>query len=224
MATLRILVEGKTELEFVEAVLRPHLASHQVQAWGIDLGGHLTYARVRKTILHTIKQVETRDDYVTTMFDLFRLNVNFPGYGDYSKIRQSGNADPLAKVTSLEAAFRADIGSPQFIPHIQLHEFETLLFCDPQRLGKHYPELIKEVGELVAIANAAITPEHINDGDATAPSKRLESKLPGYAKSKALVGPQAAADIGLQTILGKCPHFKAWIERLESLGPKGEGV
>jgi hypothetical protein len=59
-------------------------------------------------------------------------------------------------------------------------------------------------------------PELIDDGQDTAPSKRIAAQFPNY--SKTTVGPQMAELIGLENIRSKCPHFNAWLERLEKLG------
>ena len=57
---------------------------------------------------------------------------------------------------------------------------------------------------------------NIDDGQHTAPSKRIIAEFPEY--SKTTVGSQMAERIGLENIRSKCPHFKAWVERLEKLG------
>ena len=62
------------------------------------------------------------------------------------------------------------------------------------------------------------SPELIDDGPQTAPSKRIAAEFPDYEDAKTRVGPQAAARIGLTQIRSQCPHFDAWLERLEKLG------
>ncbi len=94
-----------------------------------------------------------------------------------------------------------------------MHEFEGLLFSDCERfasaIGK--TELIPK---LKAIRDAFETPEEINDSPITAPSKQIEALIPGYQKP--LSGVLAALEIGLDTIRRECPHFRNWVERLES--------
>ena len=58
------------------------------------------------------------------------------------------------------------------------------------------------------------TPEDINDSPITAPSKRVMDLVPGYEKP--LLGTLAALQIGLGRIRQECPHFDAWVARLES--------
>jgi hypothetical protein len=61
------------------------------------------------------------------------------------------------------------------------------------------------------------TVEHIDDGPLTAPSKRIIELIPAYRGSKTSAGPDIAEYTGLPVIRSKCPHFDAWLTRLESL-------
>ena len=58
-------------------------------------------------------------------------------------------------------------------------------------------------------------PEEINDGETTAPSKRLQSLYPSY--DKILFGPLIAQRIGLDRLRQECPHFRDWVAKLEAL-------
>ena len=51
----------------------------------------------------------------------------------------------------------------------------------------------------------------------THPAARILQYLPGYRK--ALHGPLIASRIGLAALRQRCPHFAAWIDRLERLAP-----
>jgi len=55
----------------------------------------------------------------------------------------------------------------------------------------------------------------IDDGAATAPSKRILQAIPQY--DKAAVGTLLALEVGLEAIRGKCSHFNEWLTRLETL-------
>jgi hypothetical protein len=50
-----------------------------------------------------------------------------------------------------------------------------------------------------------IRPDSVDDGQHSAPSKRIVAVLPDYEGAKAAVGPQVAELIGLDAIRGKCP-------------------
>ena len=58
-------------------------------------------------------------------------------------------------------------------------------------------------------------PEDINDDPHSAPSKRILTVWPDYQKT--FHGPLIACDIGLDVIRAACPHFSAWLRRLEAL-------
>ena len=61
----------------------------------------------------------------------------------------------------------------------------------------------------------AISPEHINNSPETAPSKRLESLIPNYAKIKN--GTLLSKKMRIDIILKECKHFSAWIEKIKAL-------
>lgn len=71
---------------------------------------------------------------------------------------------------------------------------------------------------LQAVVSQHQTPELINDGQQTAPSKRIMAQFPDYGEAKSTFGPQLAEKIGLQVIRSNCPHFNKWLSKLESLG------
>lgn len=68
------------------------------------------------------------------------------------------------------------------------------------------------------IANGFDSPELINDGPTTAPSKRIIAEIPEYAFQKSTAGPLIAARIGLDVMRARCPNFGEWLGRLEALG------
>jgi hypothetical protein len=72
-----------------------------------------------------------------------------------------------------------------------------------------------EIEALLAIRRQFPSPEHIDDGDQTAPSKRIRSVLPDYDKLAA--GPQIAPAVGIEVMRREHSHFANWLESLESL-------
>jgi len=145
------------------------------------------------------------------MLDLYALPGTFPGW-----LQADACSTALQKATALESALQCDLGDPRLIPYIQLHEFEALLFCD---LGELRTRISGSGPALEALARsvAHLDPEDINQGPATAPSKRIIQHIPIYEKAKVRVGAPAAAAIGLPRLRSRCPHFNAWIERLEAI-------
>jgi hypothetical protein len=103
---------------------------------------------------------------------------------------------------------------PRFVPYVQLHEFEALLFSDPQSFSIAFPGIGAEVAKLQAIRSAFDTPEHIDEREHFAPSKQILKILPQY--DKPVYGPLIAKQIGLARLRKECPHFDAWLARLEA--------
>ena len=143
------------------------------------------------------------------MFDLYRLPMDFPGYAGAAEV-----PDPYTRVAMLEDALKEAIPDQRLVPYIQLHEFEALLFADPQTLEAQFPDRPSAIQQLVATPGAVDSPELIDDGQNTAPSKRIIGVIPEYESRKASAGPIVAAKIGLPVLQARCPHFREWLERL----------
>jgi hypothetical protein len=125
-------------------------------------------------------------------------------------------SNPHDKIKALETAIRENINHPNFIPYVQLHEFEAFIMVDPDRLITMYPESKYAIDKLKREIGTT-QPEEINDSPHTAPSKRIIKHLPDYQGQKAQVGPLVAEDIGLTKLRSKCKHFNDWITNLESI-------
>lgn len=144
------------------------------------------------------------------MFDLYRLPKDFPGLTDMDR-------DPYRRIELLERRFAEDIDDSRFVPHLQLHEFEALLFSDIRLLRSEFPAATREVGRLQEATALFESPELIDDGPATSPSRRIIAEIPAYEGLKVSAGPQVAANIGLPTLRNKCRHFDTWLTKLEAL-------
>ena len=118
---------------------------------------------------------------------------------------------------TLERAFASDVGDARFIPHIQLYEFETILLCEPSHLALVYEKADDGIATLRATVAEATSPELVNDGDTTAPSKRLIAQFPQYRSQKTTVGAELADCVGIDTTRRLCSHFDRWLKTLESL-------
>src|SRR5262249_26641883 len=138
---------------------------------------------------------------------------DFPG----KKSHKRNPNNPYPFVRALEREFGKDIGHYRFVPHLQLHEYETLLFTDPDAFAFSFDDCGDAIASLKEIANSFESIEHINDGKKTAPSKRIIQVLPEYEHRKTDAGPDIAEYIGLQQMRKKCTHFDSWIDRLERL-------
>lgn len=231
MARLHLFVEGRTEQTFANTVLKPYLAkayvylqnptliAHARKKGRVHRGGGRNFTAMQNDIERRRKQEQGKDVFFTTMIDLYALPGNFPGVEDADKLRH----DPYARVESLERSWFEKTGDKRFIPFIQLHEFESYLFADVSQFSCFFDNADSRVAALRKIADDVRSPERIDDGEHTAPSKRIIAQFPEYEGSKVRVGSQMAERIGLETIRSQCPHFRAWVERLERLADESPG-
>lgn len=241
ISTIRVnfIVEGQTEETFVRRILTESLAKSGIYVNGarsvetgrkninrpniirpgkqktIFRGGMPSFDKIKRDIERWL--VEDKKAYLTTMFDLYALSSDFPKYDSAIKAR-----DPYQRVKILEDALKTEISNSNFIPYIQLHEFEGLLFSDVKIMDdvlKPYHDYSK-FEELKAIRNKFNNPEEINDGIETAPSKRIISLFRSY--QKVTYGYQIANRIGIDAIRNECPHFNEWMVKLGQLAIYGQ--
>jgi hypothetical protein len=200
-------VEGSSEENFVNDVLVKHFAALNIfvstrkikTGWERNSskpakGGLLKYIKFRNDVLRWIQSDKGR---LNTFYSSFIDIYAFPKDADspYKKQIQIIK-DPYQKIAALETAIGLNINYPNFIPYVQLHEFEALLLVNPDRLLTMYPDEISGVTRLKRDIGQT-NPEEINESPITAPSKRIIHFLPNYEGQKAQVGPLVAEDIGL---------------------------
>ena len=224
MIRVRIICEGQTEEEFVNNLLSDHLHAYGVHPIPIVIrtrghkGGDVSYQRVFTNVRNSL--LGERKCFCSTLIDFYGLPTEFPGKSE-ARAKHSLNDKAATFCTAFESALKRDIGENsirRFIPYVQMHEFEALLFSDPEEFanGINRPDLAEK---LVSIRCCFETPEHINDSHITAPSKRIIDLFPGYQRQKPLQGVLAALEIGLLKIRKECPLFDAWLKKLENLPP-----
>lgn len=212
-----ILVEGQTEEGFVKNILLPEMpeglylqpviaATKRVNSGGKFKGGVPSYPKVREEVMRLLNDSSAK--MVTTMLDFYGLPTTFPGRSN----PQGSNA--YDRVQFVERSWNADISSQRFKAYFSLHEFEALLFSQPEKIAESFakPNLLPA---LQNIRNNFATPEEINDNPATAPSARLENLYLRY--SKPFFGSLIASRIGLTEMLVNCGHFADWVTFLRSL-------
>jgi hypothetical protein len=124
-------------------------------------------------------------------------------------------------VQGIESALAEDLrhlGIRRFVPYIQLHEFEALLFVMPSLLLRSFPGREQNVSALEdVLRDHGNNPEAIDDAPATAPSKRIVAVIPEFAGRKAQVGPLTAELAGISALRATCRHFHEWLQNLEAL-------
>jgi uncharacterized protein DUF4276 len=209
MARLLNHVEGQTEEDFVNEVLRNHLISkgyHSVDARIVGnarlrqrRGGIRPWPSVRTDIVNHLK--EDQDCIATTMVDYYGLPQTapgeWPGRGrskSLTVIEQKALCVEDAVLADLVAEMGNRFDSDRFVPFVVMHEFEELLFSDSAAFSRSIGRATLETS-LRQIRDNFTTPEDINDSPVTAPSKRVEALVPGYEKP--LLGVLAVLEIGL---------------------------
>jgi Domain of unknown function (DUF4276) len=144
---------------------------------------------------------------LTTMLDYYAFPADAPGMAD----RPSGS--PYDRVRHVESALAEMFGDTRFLPNLVLHETEAWVIADCRRLGEVMgdPGPAAELGRIVRLESS---PELVNDGDDTAPSKRILNAYPHYTKT--IDGPLVIADAGLESIRSSCPHADNWLREIET--------
>ena len=220
MTRFHVLVEGQTEETFILSLLAPHLASRGVYLTPVLAatkriksgqkfkGGVIHYHPFRRDLQRLLG--DTSVAAVTTMIDYYCLPEDFPGFATLP------GGSCFDRAAHLEQALRDDLGHPRLLPYLSLHEFEALLLTAPSEIGTAFPDG-GQLARLEEDVSAFHSPEEINEGPDTHPAARILQYLPGYRK--ALHGPLIAGRIGLAAFRQRCPHFAAWIDRLERLAP-----
>ncbi len=218
MPRILILAEGQTEERFVKDLLVPHLLALNPAASisptviptkmvlsGKDFkGGVTSYLQVRDTLKRLLND---RSALVTSLIDFYGLPEETPGMRNLP-------AQARDKVRHVEQAIHLDLGAPVHLDvHLALHEFEAFLFVEPSALEAAMDsDGLAEA--LLQVRQQFQTPEDINQGRDTAPSKRILAMRPEFGKTSH--GVNAVKRIGLERLRRECPHFADWLARLEA--------
>ncbi|MCX7048176.1 MAG: DUF4276 family protein [Candidatus Sumerlaeota bacterium] len=189
MKQVIVLCEGFTEKTFVQTILKPafpDLALHGV------FPGKMAHKR---GIDGDIRYSRVRPDILAYLKD--RSGYFCATFFDYY-------------------ALGTDFPKKSEASHFRLASDKSalMLFSDPSRMaaGLYMPNLTPA---LAKIRKSFPTPEEIDDGRSTAPSKRLENLIPGYDKEAG--GNLAALSVGLEAMEKECPHFRRWLEWLRAI-------
>lgn len=223
MQRIFIVCEGESEETFVKHILAPYFYSLGLYLTPFKLstskghkGGALNYDRVKPFITKLLKS--DKEAFVSTFFDYYALPDSFPKYHEQRE-------DIYEKIKILEQGFSENINEnmnkefnpKRFFPHIQPHEFESLLFSDIESIIKADAEWDKQRSliKLEKIIQEFQNPELINNSHETSPSHRLKKLFPTY--KKVLHGNIIVKKITIQTMRAKCPHFDEWCKQISAL-------
>ncbi|SPE57894.1 conserved hypothetical protein [Verrucomicrobia bacterium] len=224
MNRVLIVVEGPTERAVIERVLAPHFGEHALALHAKVVGkpGHKggirNFESVRKEVMALLRQ--ERRSFVSTFFDYCGLPENWPGVNQ-ARGRPAPEKARIVESSMLES-LRSVLGESKdvarFVPYVQMHELEALLFSSTNVMASTFErqDLASAFAEIVSQCGGC---EEINDKSETAPSRRIASLFPAYRKGSGLTAhaPIIVKRIGLNAIRQACPHFSDWMARLEKL-------
>jgi len=229
MSRLLVLVEGVTEETFVNNLLAPHLYQHGFANVSARLmgnarqrdrrGGIRGWPSVRSDITRHLKG--DAGCTVTTMVDYYALpqtgSKAWPGRAEAGQLAFPSRAKTVnhALLADIANIMGDGFNTNRFVPYVVMHEFEGLLFSDCELFARGIGRSELAI-RFQKIRDSFDSPEEINDSPQTAPSKRVESLVPGYEKP--LLGALAVLQIGLDAICGECPNFNEWLKRLKTIG------
>ena len=230
MNRVLIIVEGSTERAVVEQVLAPHFGERNLSLHAKVLGkpGHKggirNFEAVRKEVSALLNQ--ERRSFVSTFFDYYGLPANWPGISEAQgkPAQDKARLVETAMFENIRSTLAESDNPSRFLPYVQMHELEALLFADPKVMASAFerPGLASSFSEIVRQCGEC---EEIDDNPDTAPSRRIARLFPGYRKGASLIAhaPIIIKRIGVDAIRQACPHFNDWLARLERLATPNEG-
>lgn len=223
MKKLFVVVEGATEERFLRTVLYNDFITKgihiEAQQWLTNRklgtgGGGSNFDLIENHLKRLMSRYRhDKDVFISVMIDLYA----FPQGGNTVYDNEvSSQPNGRNKAILLQDKMSGRMQYQNFIPYVQLHEYEALLLSKPDALLSFYTDKIQEVENLKAEIQGK-QPEEINDTPEGAPSKRIIKYLPLYKKQKTTAGVTTAEKIGLPFLRTSCPHFNDWVTKLESI-------
>ncbi|EFK08143.1 conserved hypothetical protein [delta proteobacterium NaphS2] len=160
-------------------------------------------------------------EHAETSYEPFRIDADWPGRAEVRQKILSGNkltASHKAEILETETlneivrSFSECAPAKRFVPYIEMHEFEVLLFSDAHILAE---KTGIDISRIKSVLKAYPNPEEIDDDPAKAPGKRLATLRNGYRK--VAMGKAVSEAIGIHAIRKQCPHFNNWLTKFEHL-------
>ena len=209
-----MLLEGKTESEFVSKVLAPYLLTKFIYLiptvvetkkviGGAAHKGGGDFSKFKADILSLLHDKDAVA--VTTLYDFYGFpvipNVDDATYQDIEK---------------LEEAIANQFNNCRFKPYLQKHEFEAFLFIEPGLTAKAALKQ-QHAASIQQHRNQFGHVEEINLGKSTAPSKRLITAIGEYNKPR--IGATVTQTLGIYRLMQECPKFAKWVNWMLSFAP-----
>lgn len=155
MKRLIFIVEGETEEAFVNNILRPYFKTecnfYNIVCFKLkhSKGGVCKYAHIKEDLSNAINESEA---VVTTMIDFYQIPKDVPGYAETSSILQDEKRVALIEENMKEDLARHyERAATAFIPYIQLHEFEAILFSSDKGFNELFDSREVDFEELLRI-------------------------------------------------------------------------
>lgn len=227
MNRVLVIVEGQTERAVIEQFLAPRFGERCVSLHAKIVGktGHKGgirhFASVRKEVLALMKQ--EHGSFVSTFFDYYGLPTDWPGlkHAAGKSASEKARIVETAMLEEMRSALSESHDSSRFLPYVQMHELEALLFSSPELMASTFqqPNLTSSFAKIVRQCGSC---EEINDRLETSPSRRIAGLFPAYRKGSSALAhaPIIANRIGLDAIRKACPHFNTWITSIGTAGGK----
>ena len=138
MKIVYIYCEGQTEESFINEILVPYFSNINIYVIPIICttsrhknkkykGGVSNYNKIKDELIKICKQ--HHNEYVTTMFDYYAMPSDTPNINDNTH-------DIYKRIENIERAVDDDISMSNCSFNLVLHEFEGLLFSNPDSFLK----------------------------------------------------------------------------------------
>ena len=186
-----VVVEGKTEGEFVTKILDKFLKIGIIIKYNNIKGGKISIDKIIDRVIRSIYDY----DAITTMVDFDK----FINPGQLSIEQMEEEIKKKLQKNHKKVSYK-------FIPYLQKYEFEALIFSDIQVINERFADNLIKEGNYP-------DPEEINHN--RPPSKTIEKFYPRY--SKTIDGIEIIKKIDKEKIKNKCPHFSQWIKQINQL-------
>lgn len=146
-------------------------------------------------------------DIVTTFVDYYGIKNIKKGYNKNNKFKNF--FDEFIDFNNFDSIL---------IPYVQMHEFETLLLSDVDKLTNILQNNNVKVSNVAGTLKSDIKNyndiEEINGSQDTSPSKRIIKYYPDYENMKLNIPNLVIKSIGIDVIRTKCKFFNIWIEKM----------
>lgn len=225
MKRIYVLVEGQTEKEFISRILAPFFANKGTSISAIPMsrsGGGMGFSNLAQ-FKNNIRPLlyEKDQPIITTMVDLYRFPVQSNDATEETELKKYSNEPNIAtRISGFESIMKQAVQNiapySYFIPYIQKHEFEALLFSDPFAFSIEDDAIRQDVEKVL---HHISDPEEINTSEKGHPAQRLIDIYASHNKrfQKGADAVDIAEVTGIETILARCPNFRHWIETLTNL-------